>query len=357
MALVDLVGELVGRLPGLSPILAEKFVNRALTSIYGERNWAFLVADGVLICPAQITAGTASIIQYTATVTLDATASAAVLPQTLAAAVPGIQQLQIRFSATQPAAPQMYSIIAADTTVPAAIVLTLDRVVVEPTAAASGLQIYRALVVPPISDFLRWESLVDLANAITLTSARLTVTSRDFDRMDPQRTATGLSYWLGAWGANRISNYATGATIPNATQPESTPIYEFWPHPTTGQTWYVRFRRKGVTLVNPSDTPPDLIEDNLIIQRVLYEHAYPFAAANIANFPSFKGANWPSLTLAAQRNYNKELLDAKRNDNERQLQDVWNRGHSLRPVRPFGRYDVPGYPLDSNFLQSHLIRF
>ena len=356
-ALLDLVGELTGMLPGLAPPLAETYLNRALEGIYAERNWSFLVTDGVLVCPAQIVTGTAAITQYSDSVTLDATASAAVQDQITGAAEPGLLQLQIRFSATTPAAGAIYSIVAVDNTAPAAVVLTLDRGVQESTDPTSGYAIYRSLITPPIPDFKKWESLVDPANAITLTGQRLTATSSDFDRMDPQRTSSGLSYWLGAWGGNRIGDPITGATTPNATRAAGTPIYEFWPVPTTGQTWYCRFRRTGERLINPSDTPPPQISDDLIIQRALYKHAYPFAAANVANFPSFKNANWLSLIVAAKAAYRDELLEAKRNDNEQQLQDVWNRGHGLRSARPFGRFDVPGYPIDANFLQSHLIRF
>jgi len=359
MALLDLEAELAGTLPGLSPLLARKYINRALETIYGERLWSFLLTDGVLVCPAQILVGTVAITQYSNTITFDAVASAALQDQITGAAAPGILQLQIRFTAAPPAAAQIYSIVDFDNTVPAAVVLTLDRSVQEATNALSTYTVYRCLVVPPIPDFLRWESLVDPANAITLAGQRLTMSSTWFDTRDPQRSSTGLAYWLGAWGGNRIDNPVTGTTVPNATVDQGTPIYELWPHPTSGQSFYCRFRRKGELLTQPTDTQPPGISDHLIIQRALYAHAYPFAAANAANFPSFINRNWLSLILAAKAEYRTELLDAKKNDQEQQLQstDVWNRGHGLRSAVPFGRYDVPGYPIDSNFLQSHHIRF
>lgn len=358
-ALLDLVSELSGTLPGLSPLLATKYINRALTHIYTERTWSFLLTDGVLVCPAQITAGTAAITQYSPTVTLNAAASAAVQTQVLGTAEPGIQQLQIRFTLTAPAASQVYSIIGADNTNPAAVVLTLDRDVLEATAVTSGYAIYRSLVVPPLPDFLRWEALTDVANAITIAGQKLTTTAAHFDWLDPQRTANGLAYWLGAWGGNRISDASTGATVPNATADAGTPIYELWPSPTSGQTFYARFRRKGATLTNPTDEAPAGISDDLILSRALYRDAYPFAAANVANFPQMKHANWLSLIVAARAAYREALLLAKKTDVEQALQtaDVWNRGYGLRSRTSFGRADGLGYPIDSNFLQSHLIRF
>ena len=134
-----------------------------------------------------------------------------------------------------PAASQIYSITNYDATVPAAVVLTLDRVVQEATDAASTYQFFRNLIVPTLPDFLRWVSFVDYANSIALTGNRLTQSSAIFDSMDPQRTANGLAYQLGMWGGNRVDDPTTGSTIPQSLSDSGTPIYELWPVPTTGQ--------------------------------------------------------------------------------------------------------------------------
>jgi len=349
MAFLDLRAELVGHLPGLSPFLAEKYINRAYREILDARNWSFLVADAQVICPPQITAGAVAITQYDADVVLDATASAALLAQTVDGSVPGILQLQIRFSATAPGAGQVYSIVAFDAaTDPTAIELTLDKPVVEATNATSGYQCYRAYVIPPITDFKAWIDFVDMPNAITLWRQGTTRTSAEFDRMDPQRASQGLAYYLGSYVGNRISDPVTGATVPNATVDQGTPIYELWPHPTSGQTFYTRFRRKGEELLNPTDEP--LVESGLIVQRALGWHAYQWAMANIAHFPTLKGANWPQLINAARSYYREELQDAKRNDDETQLQTVFSRGHGLRDR---GRDWL--MPIDAAFLQSHYV--
>lgn len=357
MAFLDLVSELTGTLPGLSPILAQKYINRALDEIYRERTWSFLVTDGVVVCPAVVAAGAAAFTQYTQTVTLDTDASAAMLPQTVSGAVPGILQLQIRFGGSPPAAGQVYSIVAFNASNPAAIVLTTDRMIVEATSAASAYQIYRCLVIPPIEDFLRWDSAVDVANAIALARSRLTLTSTELDLRDPQRTSQGLAYYWASWGGNRVGDVVTGATVPQATASAGTPVYELWPHPTNGQTWYVRIRRRGQALINPTDEIDPTLSEGLVLSRALYAHAYPFAAANVANFPTLKNSNWLSLITTEKAEYRKLLLEAKKIDDEAMLTSVWNRGHGLRTGLPFGRYGDTGFPIDSNYLQSHLIRF
>src|SRR5262245_58786764 len=108
-----------------------------------KRKWAFLTTDGAVVCPTQITNGTVSIVQFTDTVTLDASASAVVQDQITGppTAEPGILYLQIRFG-NSPTNGQIYSIVAVDNTTPTAVVLTLDRIVQEVTNTTSAYQIY-----------------------------------------------------------------------------------------------------------------------------------------------------------------------------------------------------------------------
>jgi len=356
MAFLDLVGQLCGEMPGLSPILAQKHLNQALGDIYNERLWSFNELDAAIVCPAIITAGTASITQFSDSVTLDATASAAVLAQTAPTAVPGLLTLSIRFGATSPAASQIYNIVAFDITVPAAIVLTLNRVVMETTNAASSLQIYRPYIIPPITDFLKWETLVDMNNAITIRGNRLTMTSAFFDARDPQRTSLGLAYYCGSYAGGYIADPTTGIVTPQNTVSAGAPIYELWPHPSQGQTFYCRFKRKGALFVQPGDTQPDGISDAMIIAKAKADFSYPFAAANVANFPTFKGANWTMLIGEKKKDYQQDLLQAKRIDDERALQTIFCYGHGLRVPRHYFKGDGE-YPIDANYLQSHLVRF
>jgi hypothetical protein len=330
MAFADLAAELTGMLPGLSPFLAETFINRAWRAIRDARTWGFLVEEGVAICPAQITTSTVAITQYSQTVVCSVAATNAILaslPTPLA-----LTSCQIRFGGSQVGG-FVYNILTA-VLGGGVYTLTLDRVVEEATAPLSSYQIYRCYITPP-TDFLRWISLDDMVNGYSIIGQRLDWTKADFDQRDPQRQAQGQAYYCGHSKAS-----ATGA-----------PLYELWPHPVQGQVFSVTFRRRGVDFTAPTDAPPPVIPDELIVQRALGWMAYPWAMANVGHFPALKGANFVQLIQEAKTAYRDQLLTVKKQDDEQSLQRVYDRGHSLRG----GRTSLGGAPADANFWQAHPI--
>lgn len=358
MAFLDATAELTGTLPGLSPFLAEKYISRAWLDICGRRNWSFLEGDASIVCPAGVTTGAVAVVQFQQTVTFNAAASAALLAQTVVGSTPGLGGMAFRVtSPASPQAGQVYSIIAFDASAPAAIVATLDRPLVEATSATATFQIYRAYIPPPDPNFLGWISIVDMSNAFRL---RLDRSSAAFDAADPQRLSQGLAYYLGQYRGVLTVNAVTGATGPNPTQNAGTPLYELWPVPTQGQSFYARYRLKAFPYGDqPTDDLPAVIDTGLVVQRALGWYALPWAASNVASFPTMRGQNWPTLIQAARASYWEMFNDAQRRDNEQVETSVLNRGKTgLRggPV-PFGRNDTPGFPIDSNYIQSHLIRF
>jgi len=335
----SLSAELTGLLPGLSPFLADTYINRAWREVRDARLWSFLMEDCGIFCPTQITTGTVSITQFSDTVSCSTAAANALLAVSLPSPL-DLTALQIRFGGQTVAAQtgQVYNIVDFDGS-SGDFTLTLDRVVMEPTNASSGYQVYRCYIKPTVDDFLRWESLVDMTNGWFL---RLNYTSTYFDRRDPQRQAQGLAYYCGAYKGN----------------PELAPkpSYELWPVPTSGQTFYGRFRRQGEDLTDPADELPSIVPDSLIIHRALGYHAYPWAAMNVGHFPALRGANFAMLMLDAKKMYQEDLLRAKRQDDEQELQTVWARGHGLiHNLRGFK--GITDFPIDANFIQSHLLNF
>lgn len=358
MSFYTMTQELTGVLPGLSPFLAQKYVNDAWIDICNKKNWGFLRRDGAITCPAQITAGAVSITQGSTSVTLDATASAAMAAQQ-ATANPTVTNLQIRFGSSTPSTGQIYSITGYDATVPAAIVLTLNRPVVEATDADAGYQCYRCYVPPPLVPglrFLAWDAVVDMVNGWPL---KLHYTSKYFDAMDPQRQSQGQAYMVGAYETVFTDSLITGATSPNPNQSAGVPLYELWPHPVSGQTFYVRMKAKGARFtLGTQELPTSVVEEAMVLDWALGRYAYPFALANRAHFPQFKDTDLPSLIRTKVATVEGQITSAYRQDQEQNQTDVYNRGHGLRAgAGAFGRHADPGYPVDANFLQSHLVRF
>lgn len=342
MAFADLAFEVAGVIPGASPILVESWVKRAWRQIRDRRIWGFLTTDDSIVCPAQITAGTLSITQFNNVVTANAVASAALLAVGNLIETP-FQFLSLRFGGLGNTS-QIYNIVSVDQTNPAAIVITLNRVIVEATNAASTYQCYRPYVAAPVSDFLKWISFVDMVNGWQLAGD---FTSAQFDQLDPQRQSFGQAYNLGFYKPSD-DNPSNQAPVP---------IYELWPGPTDGQTFYVRYRRQGVDFVNPSDTQPQIIPDQLIIQFALTHYAYPWARVNSGRFPALAKVNW-TQAIADGRTiiYGQKggpvgiLQDAIRQDDNQTAASILKRGHGLRT----GQGAFP-YPVDANFIQSHLV--
>lgn len=337
----DLSAQLAGVLPGLSPILAETFINNAWRKVRDHRPWSFLTRDAVVICPAQVAVGAFAITQYSVTAIGNAAARAALL----AIAAPTLDKLQIRFMGLASTS-QIYSIASYTDTNPT-ITLTLDRVVQEATNAASAYLVYRCYIAPPDPTFAQWESLDDMVNAIQIDSKRLSYSSAYFDVRDPQRQSLGQAYFCGMY---RRSTVAADLQLP---------LYELWPGPTMGQTFYARYRSRGDAFTNPDDTLPAIISDDLVVDMALLHWGYAHVQANIGMFPAMAKSNWPTLFQEKRitiygdttRVIAGSLQAAVRNDENMALQSVYSRGHGLKPTRPFGFYG----PVDANYMQRHAI--
>ena len=56
--LIEMAAELTGSIPGLSRSFARKYVNQALEEIQRDYLWSWNTAQGVMVFPTAITAGT-----------------------------------------------------------------------------------------------------------------------------------------------------------------------------------------------------------------------------------------------------------------------------------------------------------
>lgn len=322
----ELTAELIGSYRSLSPFLAQKYINRAWRDIRNAgRIWSWQVGDTTLTLSTQIATGTAAVTQFSPSVVLDVPAAAVVAA--IVAGAPLITARQFRAGGTA-----IYNITAYDA---GTRTLTLDRNFVDGTNAAATYQIYQCYYPAPVSDFVRWVSVTDPVNNYDL---HLDHTRQELDFLDPGRQSQDQPYW--------VVSYKLSAQADTAV-----PLYELWPHPTTAGNLLAYYQRRGADLALPTDTLPPCISSDLVIQRALGWHVYPWAMANQGSFPELKGVNWGFLINDAKTAYEGDpsrrrvglLQQAIRQDD-----DTFNSSRIFKWRRAL----YPG-PIDSNWMQRH----
>jgi hypothetical protein len=324
VALLDLALELRGQFPGLSFLLAQSLVNRAWADVRDGHLWSWLTAEGVLIAPAAIAAGTVTVTFGSTSVIGDATAAAAWLA--VALANPPLA------SATLGAGRQfrtlngpLYNIVGFD----GVNTLTLERAFSETSGAGQTYQVYRAYFRPPQNDFLRYLALTRPDFGYAITGRKLYLTQEELNRRDPQRGATGDAYYAAAYRVD-----ASGI-----------PVHELWPHQVNQAAFVAMFQRRGVNLSAPGASPvvdvPVTVMDYLVKARAEYYGAQ-WAVKNVRRLPELGGTNWLAVMQAAQANFREEMVKAVKQDKEIFLSNwILPKGASF------------GFPLDGRFLQSH----
>lgn len=315
--LFDLAGELVGQIPGLPHPAAVKFVNKGWQDVRRERLWSFLVGAGEIITPDSISVGLASVTKFSTAVVFDATAQAVLNPLSVGA-TPSLDSRQFRL----PGGP-IYNLIGYD----GAGGGTLDRVYGEATNATATFQIYKLYYSVPSPDLLAYTVILDPINGYAISGRRLTGTREEIDRRDPMRGSQGIPYYLFTYkpDANGVMQH------------------ELWPSPVRSQTYQCSFVRKGIDLATGTSILPNVEIEGLVIQRALF-WAARWAAMNVGRLPELRGVNWINQMSEINQSYKKDLVKAKRNDNEVMLTNFVN--WDVSTLNFLG-------PIDSNWAQSH----
>lgn len=212
--------------------------------------------------------------------------------------------------------------------------ITLARVYNEGTNSAGSALLYRVYYSPLTTDFQRLDHLMDPIMGYEFGYDVYPVDM--LDRSDPQRSAVREPYQV----FFHHFDLTTGL-----------PVYELWPGPTVQRAYTVTFWKLGLPFSADEDHLPPQLTEELLLLRARYL-AYEWGAANDPD-PK-KRATYESLMQKARTKYSTEgqpgrplgLLDqAIRRDEE--VATIQGR---LRPRRP-----GPGWPVDSNFAQSHAI--
>lgn len=299
MAYLEYWNEVKGQVPGLDLFLAQRFVNRAWRDIRESRHWSFLRAEGVLWSPAEVNSGTVTVTQFSASVTLDATATTALT---------GLSNPLITFRQFRVGTGSLYNISSL-----AGSTLTLDRLYREDSGAGKSYSVYRCYYGPPedgagaeVTDFLCYKSVTNPIDAYAL---RLDITREELDKRDPQRASLGSDpLYLVPYRGN-----------PSAGGQSNQPQYEMWPHPTAKMPYICSYMKRGVDFSASTDALPPQIPEGLLIERALYYGA-DWAMKNVGKIPELRPANWAQVKAAHAATYYAELQKAQKQDGEQHIE-------------------------------------
>src|SRR5271166_3603093 len=233
MSYLSMTTELTEAIPALSRVYARTLVNRAWRVVRDSALWSFQLKQGSFSTPAIITAGTVTVpaLPSPSLIVGDAVASAA-----WTGLFPFITTRQFRIGDYS-----IYNVIAADFTVPTAVVLTLDRPFAESGVvdqlAGNPYNLFQCYIPAPSATFRRWLSIQDMVNGWALGISDL---RRDVNIIDPQRQQATDPFNIFGMGQDARAGSGTLGWQ----------MFELWPYPTSVisyMTWYVD---RGADLVS-----------------------------------------------------------------------------------------------------------
>ena len=291
MSYLSMKSELAEAIPGMSRIYAGTLVNRAWGVVRDSALWSFQLQQGGFATADLVSAGAVTVQPSPPSnlVVGDATASAAwgVLGW------PFITTYQFRVQGYS-----IYSVVGADFTNPAAVVLYLDRPFIDPVTptAGAGYQLLTAYVPAPSASFKRWLSVMDQFNSYALD---IWTSRRDVNLSDPTRLYTSdpdVIMGIGQDQRGRGMYDAGGNSLASATL--GWQLFELWPNPTGANsyaTWYVD---RGADLAANDDLLPSPITDDVVLEKAKV-YAYEWAEAR-KDVMAAKGSGANYLTLARE---------------------------------------------------------
>lgn len=336
MAFNDYVAELVGAIPRLSAPYAITLVNRAWAEIRDIRLWSFLLQSKSVPVPAAVTAGTVSVTQFSANITFDATAIAALnasqaQPPIASTSIGVGRQFRIGSlggSSLISNSGPLYTLLTYNPVTGAA---TLDQPYQDTTGASFSFQVYKAYFQPPVTDFVRYRSITNYTSGYSIIRDALNVPQESLDVFDPQRQSTGDAYYVSPFVTDYINPSGTGV-----------PAHEFYPHPVVPATYVELYERRGLP-ISPTQDLPSTFPPHVLVHRALM-HGCDWAMKNLAMFQELQLTNWVQAKQSAEENFRETLILAIKQDD------------TIFPHMPMrvGRY-YSQFPLGGQWLQSHAL--
>jgi hypothetical protein len=300
VAYQDMRAELRGSVAKLPFAFTGTLINRAWRVVRESTLWSFNCFGSSWITPPPLIGiGGATTVQGSPAIQFDATATAAINANTLANmyAPPTVYQFRVGVGG-------IYSIIQYNNLTGAAL---LDRIFADPSITDQAFQMYQLYYPAPYQDFLTWFSV---RNPQMFINFNLQTTRSMLDAMDPQRTWYQFPTRAVPFGYDN-----RGAGTPNASSTLGYPLFELWGQPVTPYTYQCYGCRRGVALVNPTDTLPAAIGEDLVLAKAR-EYAYEWAEANKDMAPRASGPDYRFLMTKTQDEYTKLLTHYRKDDRE-----------------------------------------
>lgn len=326
MAFQDYVSELIAVFPRLSPEYAPTLINRAWADIKDMRLWSFLFDYGDVLVPDLISAGLATVTIGSPSVVVNAAAATALdtvalLPapnSPLSSAILGVGR-QFRIQNSNTGGP-IYNIIAWNL---ATLTLTLDRPYAGPSAALTTYQVAKCYYATPVSDFVRYISVVNRTSGYSIRGRRLTVSQAKLNAIDPQRGGQGDAYVIASY------------------QPDANgePVHEWYPNPVNISIYNCFFQRRGLPLSSTNDLPASFPSAVLMYRALML--TCNWAMANVATYQELAAVNWVQVRKVYEQDFKEQLVQAVKQDDE------------IMPQLPFLQGTEFDFPLGGSFLQGH----
>lgn len=328
ITLKQLSSRLKGELDVLPASSLRDRIRDALRDIYDEEEWGCFFVDSYIRTPAQIL-GTASVEQFSQTITLDSATNTLLTNATDTPDKIQAEERQIRIlSPTQTDRAFYYNITAYDSGTGE---LTIDIPFQDVTNAAIRVQIVKLYYSPPlidigtttspnlVRDFKRFEYIV---SPMFNRRLRLDITQEELNRVDITRIRTG----------------DPEAIIPKGIDANGDMLYEMYPVPIFDRVLRVKYLRTGLTPTRDTDTIP-----NFFSQRLVLEYAkakgYEWILGNISKIPNLKSAT-PYMNLLA-------LSKSPNSDKSKTMMQAKKRDEELYPRAYVGNFEnVPYYAFD-----------
>ena len=383
MSFQSMIQQMLG-VPGMNRGLASTFINEAFTKIQNEQVWSFQLITGGWLTPnmlggpnaAFLSPGTISVVPFTNTITGDAVATAAwtatvpyppLLTQqqirvpeyslyniialgnngTVAYATvltpgsgqtPGVYTVPVLDPAIGAGATLSITVNANGTVTLPPIVLnagnnyttpyitfaeggtsatfsvtliatiTIDRPWGEPLISAGGYMIYQAYYPAP-PGFKRWYQITDYTNNEIMDW--WTFNQVSLAQEDPQRTQFEQPEYVVPLGIDARPGSATAGQF----------LYELWGHPLTSLPYTFNCQCNWPALVNPNDTVPYPLTEEILKFRTYQEIALWKESQKGDDMERGSGANWQFLWKAHQEEYKDDLRQIRIMD--RHLVDLY----------------------------------